>query len=191
MKKVLIGVILGLFLIGIASIVSAEEHIREYRQWREKVSKNVQLNMRCLEVKKDISKLADDIKNKYGNSSDNLKFISNYIEWLHVAFSVLKRDSGAKGLSGTKMSDIPCASASSDEPTRWLVGELLKAMEPLDELAYIADKDPYETKKISSAKLDNVRFLHIVIKNLQNGGDLRKAIQEVDAFEGKFEKSSK
>lgn len=190
MKKVLIGVILGLFLIGIASIVSAEEHIREYRQWREKVSKNVELNMRCLEVKKDISKLADDIKNNYGNSHESLEVISSYIEWIHMAFIILERDTGAKGLSGTKMSDIPCASASSGEPTRWLVGELLKVMEPLDELAYIADKDPYETKKISSAKLDNVRFLHIVMKNLQNGGDFRKAIREVDAFEEKFEKSS-
>ena len=56
----------------------------------------------------------------------------------------------------------------------------------LDELAYVADKIPRDVENISSAKLNNVRFLHVTVRNLQNGGDLIKALQEVDAFQEKL-----
>lgn len=186
MKKVLIGVMFGLFLFGVGIASSqAEEHTKEYLEWESKTINSMKLGTRCLEVKKNIKALADGIKEKYGKDSSGMESISNYIDWIHMTFIILARDTGAKGLSMTKTSDIPGASVSSDEPMRWFAGELLKAMEPIDKLAHIADKTPKEVDIIASAKLDNIRFLHIIIKNLQNGGDFRRALQEVDTFEGK------
>lgn len=190
MKKVLIGVTLGLFLSGVGiTSVQAEEHTKEYLEWEEKTINSMKLGTQCLEVKKGIKKLAGEIKEKYGQDQKNLESISNYIKWIHIAFIVLERDNGAKGLSMTKTLDISGASGSTDEPKYWFRMELLKAMEPLDKLAYIADKTPKEVDIISSAKLLNIRFLHVIVEELKNGGDFRKALQDVDAFEGKLHPS--
>ena len=56
-------------------------------------------------------------------------------------------------------------------------------------LPYMADKTQEEFKIISYVKMNEIRFLHVMIKNLQNGGDCRKAIKEVEDFENKFPKS--
>lgn len=189
MKKVLIGVMLGLFLSGVGiESVQAEEHTKEYLEWEEKTINSMKLGTRCLEVKKGIKNLADEIKEKHSQDQKSLEAISNYVGWIHKAFIILERDNGAKGLSMTKTLDIlgPPPPSSSVEPVCWFKRELLKAMEPLDKLAYIADKTPKEVDIISSAKLDGIRFLHVIVEELKNGGDFRKAIQEVDAFEEKL-----
>lgn len=189
MKKLLIGVMLGVFLscVAIFNAQAAEqEHTKEYLEWEGKTINSMKLGTRCLEVKKGIKNLADEIKEKYGQGSKSLESISTYIEWIHKAFIILERDNGAKGLSMTKTLDISGGSGSPDEPVSWFRGELLKAMESLDELAYIADKTPKEVDIISSAKLDGIRFLHVIVENLKNGGDFRKALQDVDAFEEKL-----
>lgn len=136
-----------------------------------------------------MKKLADAIKIKYGKSQNKneIKSLLDYIEGLHKELIILKRDSGDVGLTGTKLSDIPGVSYSTDEPTRWLIEELLKAMALLDEFAYVADKIPRDASIISSAKLNNIRFLHITVRNIQNGGDLIKAFQDVDAFQENLE----
>lgn len=188
MRNVLIGMFLGVFLsgVGIAS-VRAEEHTKQYQEWRDKATKGLQLSTRCLETKKGIKLLADNTEKKYGKNMESLESISNHIEWLHMAFIILERDTGAKGLSQIKMSDIPGgATASFNEPTRWFADGLLKAMEPLDDLAHLTDKTLKEIKTISSAKLGNIKLLHVIVENIKNGGDFRKAIGTVKAFEGKL-----
>ena len=100
----------------------------------------MKLGTRCLEVKKNIKALADGIKEKYGKDSSGMESISNYIDWIHMTFIILARDTGAKGLSMTKTSDIPGTSVSSDEPTHWFAGEFFKGNGAVDKLAYIADK---------------------------------------------------
>lgn len=186
MKKILIEVMLGLFLFGVG-IKSAQtkEHTKEYSEWRAKVLHDLQLDNRCLDVKNNIKKLADTVKEKYGNNPYDIKTIETYISWLHEKFLILKKDFD---LSGIKISDIPFAAVAHDRVSEWFIEELLKATEPLDDLAYIEDKTPDEIKRILSAKLSNVKFLHIAVKNLQNGGDFRKAIKEVEEFSSKFSK---
>lgn len=180
MKKVLIGVMLGLFLsgVGIAS-VQAEEHTKEYLEWEKKIINSMDLGTRCLEVKKGIKNLADGVEKKYGQDQKSLELISNYIERVHRIFIV----NGMNILSMNKTSDMLGASASSDEPIRWFEGDLLKVMEPLDGLACIPNKNPIEVRKISSAKLDGIRFLHVTVEELNNGGDFRKALRDVNIFE--------
>ena len=54
MKKVLIGVMFGLFLFGVGIASSqAEEHTKEYLEWESKTINSMKLGTRCLEVKKE------------------------------------------------------------------------------------------------------------------------------------------
>ena len=190
MRRVLIGAFLGLFFLGVPSFkaqAGEQKHTKDYLEWREKTTNSLNISSRHIKTENNVKKLADAVKAKYGKSQKNeISSLLEYIEWLHKALIILERDNGASGLAGTKLSDIPGVSYSNDEPTRWFVEELLKAMALLDELAYVADKIPRDVENISSAKLNNVRFLHVTVRNLQNGGDLIKALQEVDAFQEKL-----
>lgn len=192
MRRVLICAFLGLFFWGVPSFkaqaVEQQEHTKEYSVWRDDTTNDLKIKNIRIKTENNVKKLADAIKAKYGKSQNKneIQSLLEYIEWLHKALIILERDNGASGLAGTKLSDIPGVSYSTDEPTRWFVEELLKAMAFLDDLAYVADKIPRDAKIISSSKLNNIRFLHVTVRTIQNGGDLIKALQEVDAFQEKL-----
>lgn len=185
MKKAIIGVMLGLFLSGVGiTIAQAEEHTKEYLEWEEKTTKYISLSSKCLKVKNNVKKITHIIESQYSNP-DDIVLLVGYIEYIRKAFIILHRDTGDYGLSGTKLSDIPSGiSSPGEESTRWFILELSKAMEPVDDLAYVANKTKIEAEKISSIKLESLRFLHVICKNLQNGGDIRKALRDADVFEG-------
>lgn len=191
MRRILVSVFLGVFSFGVASFdvqaVEAveQEHTKEYLKWRNDATNSLKIKNIRIKTENNIRKLADAIKTKYGKSQNKneVESLLSYIEWLHKSLIILERDNGAVGLAGTKLSDIPGVSYSNGEPTRWFIEELLKAMALLDELAYVADKIPRDAQIISSSKLNNIRFLHVTVRTIQNGGDLIKALQDVDAFQ--------
>lgn len=184
MKRFLIGTaIFGVLLFGSGGVVIAESHTDQYEEWREKNTHYIGVARRCLETKNTVKKLATEMEEMYGKDQNVLESFSNYIYAIHKMCIILERDNGAVALSKIKLSDMPGAMLSVDEPTKWFIAELLKAMKPLDDWAYVSDKTPIEAQKMAYAKLESIRFLHIIVKNLQNGGDLRRAISEVDGFE--------
>lgn len=184
MKKVLIGVMFGMFLFGAGiantSSVQAEEHTKEYLEWEKKTTEYISLSRKCLKVNNDVRKIVRIIETQYNNPNQIAPLI-NYVEKLRQFFIITHRDIGDSGLSGTKLSGIPNVVAT-DETTTWFNSELLKALEPLDDISSYT-KTKIEAEKIASTKLESLKFLHVVVKNIQNGGDIRKAIQDADAFE--------
>lgn len=196
MKKVLIGIMLGLFLFGVGiantpSVWANEQHARQYEEWREKTMNYLSLGTKCLKVNNNVRKIAHIIELQY-NSPDNIVLLGNCIKSLHKDFIILHGDKGDSGISNVKFSDVSISSvSSSDETRKWFLLELSKAMEPIDNLACVADKTKIEAEKIASTKLESVKFLHVIVENLRNGDDFRKALQDVDAFEKKLRDQKK
>ena len=177
----------GLFLLSFSAVVIAEEqHTKEYEQWRKNTLDSISLSTRCVQVKKNTKLLANTIETVFAKREKEIMFIESYIEWLREKFIISNRDCD---LSRLRVDNIPGARNYSDShTTKWLYEELVETMKPLDELAYISDLAPRERDKIASAKLEAVKFLHFIVKNLRTG-DPRKAMQEVDDFESKYSKS--
>src|SRR3989344_9273799 len=181
MRKVLgFGLVFGLFLLSFSAVVEAEEHTKEYKEWRKNTLDSLDLSTRCMQVKKNINKLANIIETVFAKKEreTEMVFIEGYIEWLRERFIISNRDCD---LSKLRVNNIPGAMASDVWVSKWLAGELVEAMKPLDELAYISDLAPRERDKIASAKLEAIKFLHFFVVNLRTG-DPRKAMQEVNDF---------
>ena len=180
MRKVLaFGLVFGLFLLSFSAVVEAEEHTKEYKEWRKNTLDSIDLSSRCVQVKRNINKLAENLET---HKLEDLKVIEGYIEWLHEKFIISNRDCD---LSKLRVDNIPGAMVSDALILKLLAGEFVEAMKPLDELAYISDLSPKNRSRISSTKLESVKFLHFLVRNLQVG-DPRKAMQEVNDFKNKY-----
>jgi len=169
------GVVLGLSLLSfsVPVVVGADEHTKEYKEWREIEIRGITLSNRCVQVKKNTKLLANIIEIVFAKEETEMVFIEGYIEWLREKFIISDRDCD---LSKLRVNNIPGAMASDVWVSKWLAWEIVEAMKPLDELAYISDLSQKERDRIVSAKLEAIKFLHFIVKNLRTG-DPRKAMQ--------------
>ena len=74
------------------SVARAEEHTKEYQEWRENTLDKINIANRSLQVKNSIIKLAKEFETKFGSNPCDVKVVADYVVWLHEKFLISKRD---------------------------------------------------------------------------------------------------